>query len=239
MAINVIVPSNLGKTIKANLLAPNKYDVNIDGTTLVADVNGVIKTSLDPEIINSLVGLTGLPALSNNLGTFTGNIIPDGVTIKSALQAIETAIESVNVVGQFVGSSATFAGLPVATAEGNPVNISDWSILTVDDGLNPAGIYMYNGTSYVLVTKILYQFTLPAISISPMSSDSIGLIGTIDRYAREDHRHPAQLPSSDKGNLLTVGTDGLSIVKTSDVTNLASVELKDAFDVVHLGWILP
>ena len=42
--------------------------------------------------INSLVTLSGVAAGSTDLGTFTGVIIPDASTVKSALQSIETFI---------------------------------------------------------------------------------------------------------------------------------------------------
>lgn len=43
-----------------------------------------------------LVQLTGRPAKQTDLGTFTGSVIPDGATIKTALQALETAVQNVD-----------------------------------------------------------------------------------------------------------------------------------------------
>jgi len=43
---------------------------------------------------NNLVLLSGMPANSNTLGAFTGSIIPNSPQIKSALQSLETHIES-------------------------------------------------------------------------------------------------------------------------------------------------
>jgi hypothetical protein len=58
--------------------------------------------------------------------------------------------------GLFFGDSNTYASLPTTNGT-NPVTTGDWTILTEDDGTNPAGIYEYNGTSYVLV----YEFPEP------------------------------------------------------------------------------
>jgi hypothetical protein len=45
--------------------------------------------------LNDLVTLSGIPAESTHLGTFTGTTIADNVTVKEALQVLETAIESI------------------------------------------------------------------------------------------------------------------------------------------------
>jgi len=44
--------------------------------------------------LSALIALTGMPAGSSDLNTFTGSIIPDNSTIKEALQELETFIES-------------------------------------------------------------------------------------------------------------------------------------------------
>ena len=46
--------------------------------------------------VANLVSLTGMPVDSANLGTFTGTTIADSSTIKSALQTLETEIESIS-----------------------------------------------------------------------------------------------------------------------------------------------
>lgn len=51
-----------------------------------------IMTATDKVNLTSLITLSGLVAGSNHLGTFTGSIIPDSVTIKQALQSLESAI---------------------------------------------------------------------------------------------------------------------------------------------------
>lgn len=52
--------------------------------------------------LNSLVTLSGVSSGSTSLGTFTGTTITDNVTIKAALQEIETAVESAG--GAITGS---------------------------------------------------------------------------------------------------------------------------------------
>ncbi len=56
----------------------------------VADLLNDIAQDSD---VSALVTLTGVPAGSTDLGTFTGETIADSATIKGALQALETALE--------------------------------------------------------------------------------------------------------------------------------------------------
>jgi len=55
------------------------------------DANVVSKADLD---VDHLITLTGVADASDDLGTFSGSTIDDNVTIKAALQALETAVEA-------------------------------------------------------------------------------------------------------------------------------------------------
>ena len=46
--------------------------------------------------IQSIYQLVGRPTGASDLGTFLGSIIPDGATVKTALQAVETALENLD-----------------------------------------------------------------------------------------------------------------------------------------------
>lgn len=67
----VVTPNNLGLTIKPHALVPNKYDVNFDGTTLKADVNGVIG-----------VDITAILQAQNGLNVLAGNVELGGVLVR-------------------------------------------------------------------------------------------------------------------------------------------------------------
>ena len=64
--------------------------------------------------VDHLITLSGVAAASDNLGTFTGSTITDNVTVKAALQELETAVDSLGGGGgdtlsdvrSFVGGSA-------------------------------------------------------------------------------------------------------------------------------------
>ena len=248
MAVNVVLAGNLGSTIKADLVN-SKYEVNIDGTTITKNGAGVLSatpfdsTSIESDIselfdraqaLRQTLGTGGV--YDENLGTFAGTLIPDNQTVKQAIQTLETAYQNINIVGQYAGSSATFAGLPTTTSDGKPVNNGDWAILSTDDGANEAGIYVYNGTTYTLAAEIPDQFAAPATAAGSAPTSS-GTVGTSEKYAREDHTHPFQGVSTDAGNMLTVGTDGKHLLTATSVANLTKdtieglldVELQDAF----------
>lgn len=245
----VVTKDNLGTTFTFDNVG-KKINVNIDGTTITKDGNGVLKAvafdasgingrldTLDNQVMDlqdyrlAMQQVIGVSGLSTSLGTFAGTLIPDNQTIKQALQTLETAYQNINITGQFAGSASTFAGLPASTADGKPVNNSDWAILTTDDGANQAGIYVYNGTAYVMAAEIPDQFAAAATNVSPKADGATGSVGTQTRYAREDHKHAAQLVSADAGNLLVVGTDGLHKLTASAVKGVIvpNVELTDAF----------
>lgn len=247
MAVNVVLAGNLGSTIKADLVN-SKYEVNIDGTTITKNGSGVLSavpfdsTSIESDITElfdkaGALRLTlGTGVDDENLGTFVGTLIPDNQTVKQALQTLETAYQNINIVGQFAGSAAAFAGLPTTTSDGKPVNNGDWAILSTDDGANEAGIYVYNGTTYTLAAEIPDQFAAPATAAGSAPTSS-GTVGTSAKYAREDHTHPFQGVSTNAGNMLTVGTDGKHLLATQGVVDLTTstieglldVELQDAF----------
>lgn len=231
----VITPNNLSPQFIQDATSQT-IKINVDGTSIIANATtGVISSVIDPAIVNSLVALSGLPSLSNDLGTFTGTIIADASTVKAALQSLETALEVQNIFGQYAGSAATFATLPTTTADGKPVNNSDFSILTADDGTNVAGIYSFDGSAWVFVKEIPAQFALAA-TVAPLDNALVAAVGTSAKYAREDHKHAFQGISTDATQLLKVGADGKHVLLTSDVLALhtATVEVQNAFGTTTL-----
>jgi hypothetical protein len=130
-------------------------------TTLLAGV----MTASDKINLNSLISLSGVPQGSTNLGTFTGSIIPDNVTIKSALQSLETSLGSIpsltvgnlttgnSAIGITGGTNAVVNG--GATITFNPSNVllnTLGGVLDLDQlnttGATTGDVIIYNGTSF-------------------------------------------------------------------------------------------
>lgn len=80
--------------------------------------------------VNNLITLSGVPANSTNLGTFTGTTIPDNQNDKQALQALETAVETK------ASSTLTSAHIYV----GNGSNVATDVAVTGDITITNAGV---------------------------------------------------------------------------------------------------
>ena len=87
--------------------------------------------------IDNVATLTGLAKDSTSLGTFTGSTISDNVTIKAAIQALETAVEaagsatSLNAVIADASDLQTLTGI----ADGNS-NLGTFTGSTIADSTN-------------------------------------------------------------------------------------------------------
>jgi hypothetical protein len=89
--------------------------------TLVAAGDAGVQVDVD-----DLITLTGVPANSTDLGTFTGLIIPDGSDIKEALQALETEADAVFTD---VADLVVLSGVPA-----NSVDLGTFTGTTIPDG---------------------------------------------------------------------------------------------------------
>ena len=90
--------------------------------------------------IDNVATLSGLAKDSTSLGTFTGATISDNVTIKAALQALETAVENAGSASSLTAATADITDLQSLTgiSDGN----SDLGTFTgstiTDDGIKTA-----------------------------------------------------------------------------------------------------
>lgn len=78
------------------------------------DISGSSDSSLTTAV-DDLITLTGVPENSTDLGTFTGDIIPDDSTIKESLQSLETAIESLPDPMEYKGIWNALTNSPALT----------------------------------------------------------------------------------------------------------------------------
>ena len=109
--------------ISSTLDAGTSYDTRAIKVSDLLDDLG--KADLD---IDDLEALTGMGAGATDLGTFNGDQIPDGSTIKAALQSLEDGLASAVSGGVLSGSNVN--QLVAATAaETEPTS---WLFLVVD-----------------------------------------------------------------------------------------------------------
>ena len=88
--VSVLDEDNLASNSDTHLATQQSIKSYVD----TADVSLQSQITETDTNTDDLVTLTGLAENSTNLGTFTGDIIADNTDIKSALQSLETAIES-------------------------------------------------------------------------------------------------------------------------------------------------
>ncbi len=149
-------------------------------------------------IILALQQLTGRPALFTDLGTFLGNVIPDGSTIKTALQALETALQglgaaafNLEIVSHQIdqlsielkdddyitlhGATPDLAGLMT----GNDKQKLNW--LTITEAINIHDIQVTDfeatGTTVTLINSNMSEIAFPIAD----GSGNAGAISGIDK----------------------------------------------------------
>ena len=128
-------------TIKSALQAlGTKADTNANSISSEASTRASADTTLTNNLAETdtncddVIALTGINENVTNLGTFTGSTISDSVTIKAALQALETAVETKVTTGANVN---TLVGVTSADTEPAAyfflvVDSSDGSIKAID-----------------------------------------------------------------------------------------------------------
>ena len=129
-------------TIKSALQAlGTKCDTNANSisseSTARASADTTLTADLDEVELNQddLVTLTGVAENATSLGTFSGSTISDSVTIKAALQALETSVETKVATGANVN---TLVGVTSADTEPAAyfflvVDSSDGSIKAINE----------------------------------------------------------------------------------------------------------
>jgi hypothetical protein len=164
------------------------FTITPGATSAVFNVNGTSQTLglvdltnaglLSPTLlttINNLVTLSGTTAGNTELGTFTGVTIPDNTTVKTALQSLETSLETkqkeltfkssgtqvgitgaydkINVIGATVAQNSAIPSQIDITVEGG--------IKTYDAGNGAIVKASGLGVTFVRNTASVWTFTIP------------------------------------------------------------------------------
>jgi hypothetical protein len=111
-----------GSTIPDN--QTNKQALQALETAVETKAASSVVSEIDANV-DDLITLSGVAENATNLGTFTGNTIPDSSTVKSALQSLETAHEEVD---QNANDLITLSGV----AE-NATNLGTFTGTTIPD----------------------------------------------------------------------------------------------------------
>lgn len=148
-------------------LTSNDGSIVITGTPLTDTIDFSVPGAAD---VSDLITLTGVPAGSTDLGTFTGVTIPDNSTIKQALQALETSEESTQ---EDVGHLVTLSGVVV---DSDDLGIFAGSIIP-DSSTVKAALQSLETSQEAIQNDVGHLVTLSGV---PVDSDDLGTFtGTI------------------------------------------------------------
>lgn len=161
----------------ASISASNTITIPSATTTLA----GVMSAS-QVNTLNSLVTLSGVPALSTHLGTFSGSVIPNNATIKEALEALDVAFTAGADGNGIYSGSGTVPASTVATLSG----IFKFRYDTTYDAItiNPSTNHLilqgrHNTPSYAIFEDENLTLTSGATQGITLQPHSIGVYGNI------------------------------------------------------------
>lgn len=197
-AISVVPAGNLAATDVQGALEELQGDIDaLDGRL----------DAIEPDVAD-LITLSGVPANSVDLGTFTGSLIPDNSTIKSALQALETEIEAIPSPFYYAGT---------------------WSAATNTPALSNADTGVQGAVYYVTVTGSV-NFGAGAISFEP--GDKVANNGTTwdkwdmtDAVASVNNQTGAVVLEADDIEVALGYTAGAGVVAAGDTIQQALEKL--------------
>jgi len=170
---------------------------------------------------------------TNALSANQGNVLDGRVTTNTATgvtNAAAAATNATNIVS--IDSEVNAIDLNLVTGDilrftDNDGVDKDIDLSTYLDDTNLARITGVAIDAANLVTFTRDDATTVSLNLSnlannfatvvpPPSDDATGAVGTSTDIARADHKHAAQLPSSDANNLITVGSDDLHSLSTTN-----------------------
>lgn len=88
LSLNTLVLGN------AKIRLGSAFNFSFSGSLTADRIISVPDANVNLSDIASMRTLSGVAENSTNLGSFSGSTIPDNVSVKQALQSVETAIES-------------------------------------------------------------------------------------------------------------------------------------------------
>lgn len=132
-AVKLIIEDlNIGSSSTDLSINIGPTTISLDSSTGVGVIlpsatttNAGVMSATDKSSLDALITLSGMGAGSLHLGQFTGAIIPNNVDIKVALQALETAIETVVLpAGTDLSSTYTLNDVDILSSTGAGTTIN-------------------------------------------------------------------------------------------------------------------
>jgi len=167
--------------------------------------------------------LLGVPDASTDLGNFTGTLLGDGTeTVKTALQALETAVESVPTRIQTVVPTIAARDAQTGLAAGDLTWVVDASAdATVDAG---GALYIHDGTNFFKVAEAEALDVVTDLAVANVTATSLDVTSSTGT--------DATLPAATNA--------AAGVATAAQITNLESLIALSgiAADLVNFGTLL-
>ena len=227
----IIVGSSGVTNLALGTVTGTTMDVNSD-TGTNATLTGATATDAGVMTAPDKVKLDGIEPLATadqNAGevpvTAAGNL--SATDVQAALVELQGDIDLINSLGGvYTGAAATVATLPTTREDGTPVQNGDTAILSVDDGANESGWWVYDGTNWTFAKEIpetIGAATDTTAGVVELATNAEADAGTSTVHAVT----PANLPTAVKAHetdttLVSTATQVLTYTN-EDTTTAASV----------------
>ena len=205
--VSVSTVANLGYTA-----APTQGKItNSNGTsavlTLATTTNAGLLAPADKDGIDKVIQLSGRPIGSADLGTFTGGTIGDNVSIKLALQQLETTVEAVTGSIKTLQIEVFPRGTAVTTGD---------STLEVGIGSSLDGYNLINVVAIVEDKGVSAGIEQTTVQVERRTNNSIaGMLSTLvsigDEYFAEDGVIDAAFDNVSTGDKIKVNVAAVHI----------------------------
>ncbi|MCG7492482.1 hypothetical protein [Thalassobius sp. Cn5-15] len=182
---------------------------------ITVGTDGLHFVTIPDEVVRSTTNLTGAAPAGTEWGVNIATGAAFFVDPSGNWQPVPTATVDMNLT--VADAAGNDMGLAPLSAPASPDD-GDVHLEVYDDGAR--WFTRTNGSWAVSASFTGMAAVSPATGISPASDDAAGAVGTVARYAREDHKHPAQAPSGDAEQLLKAGSDGLHMLDPDDLISV-------------------
>lgn len=215
---------------------PDDSDIKEALQALETSVETKAASSVVSEIdqnVDDLISLSGVAENSVNLGTFTGSTIPDSQTIKQALQALETSVETKaadNIVIKKDGSVTYTANQPMGGFKLTGLGAGS----TAGDSVRYEQAILASGVNAFAADQSMGGFKLTNLADPGANGDAVNLGYLNARIAGVKPKQAARAASLADVDIATELEDG----DTLDGVTLATgdrVLLKDQADASENG----
>lgn len=188
---------------------------------------------------STAISLTGIAAGGDLSGTYPNPAVAkiNGVSVSGtpvsgnviiASSGSTAAWGNLSITGQYLGSAATFTGLPTTDASGAAAGNGDWAILTADvvgtgtaaAPQYPRGVYVYSGTAYSLAASMGPEFSAVGGDLTgSLPNPTLATIGSGGTVSGPSVTPAISIDA--KGRVISLGQYNIQITE-SQVTGLTT-----------------